>query len=326
MKEPLALGHESSGIVTALGSDVTNFKIGDKVALEVGLPCETCDLCKAGRYNICKGMRFRSSAKAFPHFQGTLQEKINHPAKWCHKLPESLSLDHGAVLEPLGVAIHATRRARLPSGANVLVFGAGAVGLLCAYSAKQAGAARVLIADIVKSRIEFAVTNGFADEGFLVPMKRGQTVEEELEIAKSTAAAVIDYPVAGHPMGELDVIFECTGVPSCVQASIYATKAGGRVMLIGMGTPVYTLPVSAAALREVDICGVFRYANTYEEGISMMSKGVKPDLTTIVTHRFHGLENARAAFDMAAKTVDSDGKLVLKVVLDMSTQTLTNGS
>jgi L-iditol 2-dehydrogenase len=81
----MSLGHESSGVVVGIGSDVTGFAVGDKVALEVGLPCETCDRCKEGRYNICKTMKFRSSAKAYPHAQGTLQERINHPAAWCHK-------------------------------------------------------------------------------------------------------------------------------------------------------------------------------------------------------------------------------------------------
>lgn len=85
VREPLTLGHESSGVVTAVGSSVTNLKVGDRVALEVGLPCLECELCTSGRYNICKALRFRSSAKSFPHFQGTLQARINHPAVYCHK-------------------------------------------------------------------------------------------------------------------------------------------------------------------------------------------------------------------------------------------------
>jgi len=85
LQEPLTLGHESSGVVTAVGSSVTNLKVGDRVALEVGLPCLECELCQTGRYNICKSLRFRSSAKSFPHFQGTLQARINHPAVYCHK-------------------------------------------------------------------------------------------------------------------------------------------------------------------------------------------------------------------------------------------------
>jgi L-iditol 2-dehydrogenase len=85
VREPLTLGHESAGVVTAVGSEVSTLRVGDRVALEVGQPCEKCSLCAAGRYNICPEMRFRSSAKAVPHAQGTLQEVIVHPEKWCHK-------------------------------------------------------------------------------------------------------------------------------------------------------------------------------------------------------------------------------------------------
>lgn len=85
MQEPLTLGHESAGIVITVGVSVIGFAIGDKVALEVGVPCGECDRCSEGRYNICKGVKFRSSARSFPHYEGTLQERINHPAAWCHK-------------------------------------------------------------------------------------------------------------------------------------------------------------------------------------------------------------------------------------------------
>ena len=216
----MSLGHESSGIVAAVGSGVSNFKPGDKVALEVGLPCENCARCKEGRYNICKEMKFRSSGKSFPHFQGTLQERINHPAKWCYKLPEDMSLDVGALLEPLGVALHAFRRSQMPKDATVLVFGAGAVGLLCAAVAKLRGAGKVIIADIDAGRLDFAVQNGFAHSSYTVPMRRGKDIDENLEIAKETAAEI--GKVDG--VGEVDVTFECTGVPSCVQAGIYVSR------------------------------------------------------------------------------------------------------
>lgn len=85
----MALGHESAGVVSAVGSEVEGFSIGDRVALEVGLPCSHCARCVEGRYNICPNLRFRASAKSFPHFQGTLQDKLNHPAAWCHKYVES---------------------------------------------------------------------------------------------------------------------------------------------------------------------------------------------------------------------------------------------
>ncbi|MCJ1433037.1 hypothetical protein MMC27_002396 [Xylographa pallens] len=324
VKEPLALGHESAGEVVAVGKETVGFEIGDKVALEVGLPCEECEPCINGRYNLCKSMRFRSSAKIFPHFQGTLQERINHPAKWCYKLPGSMSYDEGALLEPLGVATHAARRAQIPMKATVLVFGAGAVGLLCAYMAKEAGASSVIIADVDEGRVDFATKNGFADHGYVVSSKRGQSIEEKLAIAKETASSISQTAATtGKPIAEVDVVFECTGVESCVQAAIYITKPGGRVMLVGMGTPIQTLPLSAAALREVDLCGVFRYVNTYGPGIELLSKrgSETPDPGTLITHRFHGLQNAQNAFEMAARTVDEEGKLVLKVVIEMDSKT-----
>lgn len=221
LREPLALGHESAGTVTAVGSAVSDFRAGDKVALEVGLPCEQCPRCKEGRYNICPSMRFRSSGKSFPHFQGTLQERINHPARWCHRLPQEMSLDVGALLEPLGVALHAFRRSLIPAHGDCLVFGAGAVGLLVAAVVKLKGARKVVIADIDAGRLDFAVENGFADSSYLVPMRRGKDVEESLLIARETATAL--GKVEG--IGEVDVVMECTGVPSCVQAGIYVSLA-----------------------------------------------------------------------------------------------------
>jgi L-iditol 2-dehydrogenase len=138
------------------------------------------------------------------------------------RLPEDVSLDLGALLEPLGVAIHASRRAQLAPGASVLVFGAGAVGLLVAAMAKISGASNVIIADIDSGRVDFAVENKFAHKGFRVPLRRGNTPEENLDIAKETAAEIGKVERDnGEIFGEVDAVFECTGVPSCVQSAIY---------------------------------------------------------------------------------------------------------
>lgn len=238
VREPLTLGHESSGTVVAVGNAVSNLRPGDRVALEVGLPCEDCEYCSQGRYNICRAMNFRSSAKAFPHAQGTLQERINHPANWCHKyapsmslyhvsptdqhrLPDAISLDLGALIEPLSVAMHARDRAALPQGSTVLVFGAGAVGLLAAAVSKAAGAKSVVIADIQKDRVDFATANGFADAGVVVPMARPQTIEDKLAYAKDVAESVKGTQVGGQAIGEVSAVYECTGVETCLQTSIY---------------------------------------------------------------------------------------------------------
>ena len=319
VREPLSLGHESAGVVVVVGSHVEGFKAGDRVATEVGLPCGECERCREGRYNICQQVRFRSSAKAFPHFQGTLQERINHPASWCHKLPDHISFDVGAILEPLSVAIQASRRAQITQGSSTLVFGAGAVGLLCAAMAKVAGSSRVVITDIQQERVKFATQYGFAHEGFTVPARRGQNIDEKLQIAKEAAALAAENILNGKGSATgFDVVLECTGVENCTQAAIYATRAGGKVVIVGMGNPVQTLPISAAALREVDILGTFRYANTYPQAIELVSRHdpLLPDLEKLVTHRFRGLDDVEHAFEMAARTKDEDGNLVLKVILE----------
>ncbi|KAI1827586.1 alcohol dehydrogenase GroES-like domain-containing protein [Xylaria intraflava] len=327
VQEPLTLGHESAGTVVAVGAgvDAATIRTGDRVALEVGLPCEACAFCAAGRYNICKAMRFRSSARGLPHTQGTLQARLNHPARWCHVLPPSLSLDLGALIEPLSVAMHARARAgadALREGSSVLVLGAGAVGLLCAAVAKVAGAAAVVVADILPARVAFAVENGFADAGFTVPLSasRLEGVEEKLAHAQGVAEGVMGVSVAGGLLGEVDVTFECTGVESCMHTGIYSTKPGGKVMIIGMGTPIQTIPISAASLKEVDLVGVFRYANTYPAAIELLTSGDKrlPDISKLVTQRFKGLDNVPAAFEMAGKAKDEQGNLVLKVMVDTS--------
>ncbi|CUS08679.1 unnamed protein product [Tuber aestivum] len=317
VKAPLTLGHESSGVVTAVGEYVREkWSVGDRVALEVGVPCGECEGCSSGRYNICSGLKFRGSAKSDPHYWGTLQERINHPARWCHKVPENVSFTAAALLEPLSVAIHATRRVRklgtLGPSSSILILGAGAVGLLVATMCKLSGATKIVISDINTGRTSFAVENGFATQVHrpTIRQKRPETVEEKLDMAKDSAKAA--KTTLGREEG-FDVTFECTGMEICTQTGIYATRSGGSLILLGMGNPVQTLPISAAALREVDILGGFRYANTYKEGIEIISSGQIPALEKIVTHKMVGIENVQDAFEMAGRQVDDAGALVIKV-------------
>ncbi|KAK9479839.1 hypothetical protein V1514DRAFT_318770 [Lipomyces japonicus] len=322
VREPLSLGHESSGLVTAVGSNVLSLKIGDRVALEVGISCSKCKLCLTGRYHLCPNMQFRSSAKVFPHFQGTLQQRINHPANLCHKIPHSVSFESAALIEPLSVAIHASRRAQVQPGQSVLVFGAGAVGLFAAAIAKISGATTIAIADIAAGRTQFAVNNGFATHQYVVPLgPRPTTVDEKLEYAKNTADGITGIPYdaedpEGEKIGQFDVVFECTGAESCVQAGIYAAAAGGKLMFVGMGNPIQTLHLGAAALREVDLLGVFRYSNVYPTAVNLLRENKIPALDKLITHRFEGLSNANDAFQIAGKATDDHGNLVIKTVIN----------
>jgi L-iditol 2-dehydrogenase len=137
------------------------------------------------------------------------------------RLPDHVPLEFGALAEPLSVAIHARDRASPPPNATILVFGAGAVGLLCGAASKAIPGSTVIIADILEDRVKFATANGFADLGVVVPMKRPETVTEKLEFAKLVAETIKSTEVNGQPIGEVAITYECTGVESCVQSSIY---------------------------------------------------------------------------------------------------------
>ncbi|KAK7731076.1 hypothetical protein SLS53_008794 [Cytospora paraplurivora] len=328
VRQPLTLGHESAGIVTSVGDPaLTHLRPGDAVALEVGLPCGRCAPCARGRYNICTAMRFRSSARGLPHAQGTLQEVIAHPAAYAHKLPAGVGLALGALVEPLSVALHAADRAGLEPGATVLVFGAGAVGLLCCAVARAvSGARRVVVADINGDRVRWALEKGFADAGVVVPSgAQPADVQAGLEFAREVAELVRTARATGRDgreeeevVGEVDATFECTGVERCLQSAIYATKPGGKIMIIGMGNPIQTLPISAASLKEVDLVGVFRYANTYPRVIELLSSKnpLLPPVEELITHRFKSLDSIPEAFNTAGKVKDDEGNLVLKVMVD----------
>ena len=140
-----------------------------------------------------------------------------------------MSYELGALLEPLGVAMHATKRAQMIEGDSTLIFGAGAVGLLCAAMSKVSGSGKVVIADILAERVDFAVKNGFAHAGFVVPRKSGQNIDEKLEIARETArlASRIQTMDGGSPH-EYERVFECTGVEACTQSAIYVCIRPGR--------------------------------------------------------------------------------------------------
>lgn len=271
-----------------------------------------------------------------------------------HRLPAHISFDAAALLEPLSVAIHSVNRAAPTPGSTALVIGAGTVGLLVAAMARHAGCPTVTIMDVDAGRVAYALEHKFATHGYVVPKpfhsvasssslcsagsSTGTTTPssdgamtplgtfERLCGAKGVAADVLAVSKPPRTSQEddddeddgVDITFECTGKEACMQTSLYATRPGGKVIMVGMGTPIQTVPLSAAHLREVDILGIFRYANTYKTGIRLLGgkEGSFPSLDRMVTHRFKGLGAAREAFELAGRTVDDQGRLVLKVVIE----------
>ncbi len=139
------------------------------------------------------------------------------------RLPSNVQTELGALIEPLSVAIHGVRRAKHPSASSTLVIGAGAVGLLTAAILRVQGSSNIVICDIESSRVEFATANEFSDGGFVVPRKKGSTIEEKLEIARETAELAVKSVEGGEDFRGFDAVFECTGVEPCMQTAIYVS-------------------------------------------------------------------------------------------------------
>ncbi|KAJ3550409.1 hypothetical protein NMY22_g502 [Coprinellus aureogranulatus] len=340
VKGPLVLGHEAAGVITAVGRDVDpglRLSKGQRVAIEAGIYCRECSFCRKGRYNLCKAMKFCSSASAWPHMDGTLRERMNHPAFLVHRLPDTCTFEQASLAEPLSVLIHASRRADLKAGQSVLVFGAGTIGLLACALAKARGASRVVVVDVNSSRLEFARRNGFATETYTSPQTASshppppstccsscsqaipanpppsprQISEAAIRQSQADAGNILEH--FGLKGTGFDLVYECTGAEPCIQMSVFAASTGGKVMLIGMGSQNPCIPISSAACREVDILGSFRYCNTYPEALDLLASG-KLDVDCLVTHRYP-LKDAKKAFEVMGRGVDDKGIMVMKVMV-----------
>eukprot|EP01111_Echinosteliopsis_oligospora_P007332 TRINITY_DN2219_c0_g1_i1.p1 TRINITY_DN2219_c0_g1~~TRINITY_DN2219_c0_g1_i1.p1 ORF type:complete len:355 (-),score=116.03 TRINITY_DN2219_c0_g1_i1:33-1097(-) len=293
LEAPMIMGHESSGQIAAVGSQVKDLKVGDRITMEPGTPCRRCDFCKIGRYNLCALMEFHAT----PPYDGSLSNYIVHPADLCFKLPENVSYDEGAMCEPLAVGVHAVTRANVRLGQTVLVTGSGPIGLMSLMAAKAAGAGVVIITDISAERLKMAKECG-AD--FTIDSKN--TADVVAEIKKLSG-------------GGVDATIECSGAEIAVKTAIHATKSGGNIVLVGMGGTTSTIPLVDACIREITITGVFRYANCYPKAIALISSG-KVNVKPLITHHF-GFQESIEAFTTAKDGADKNKKPSVKVIINL---------
>ncbi len=290
VEKPLILGHESAGEVVALGTGVSHISAGARVALEPGVPCRRCRYCKSGRYNLCPDVTFMAT----PPVDGAFVEYIAWPADFVYPLPENLGYAEGALMEPLAVGLHAVRRARLVPGWRVLVLGGGPIGQLALLAAKAAGAGSTMLADVEDGRLEVATRLG-ADA-----------------TANPRRTSILDTARAATGGEGPDLVVEAAGNPQTAQQSVELVRRGGTVVWIGLpGIDPCPISVLQAIDKEVDILGIFRYANVYPDAIRLAASG-KIDLTPLVTHRFP-LDDARQALDTAADQKSSTVKVIVEV-------------
>uniref|UniRef100_A0A3P8RBY5 Sorbitol dehydrogenase n=1 Tax=Astatotilapia calliptera TaxID=8154 RepID=A0A3P8RBY5_ASTCA len=278
LKKPMVLGHEASGRVAKVGSEVKHLKVGDRVAIEPGVPREMDEFFKTGRYNLSPTIFFCAT----PPDDGNLCRYYTHSANFCYKLPDNVTFEEGALIEPLSVGIHACRRAGVTLGSTVFVCGAALIltEVFILIIQFNSGYHPLLCSDLSEERLLMAKDLG-AD--FLLTVRRGDGAQQ---LAKS-----VEEMLGAQP----HITIECTGVESCIQTAIYATRSGGVVVLVGLGSELATVPLINAAVREVDIRGVFRYCNTWPMAIAMLASG-KVNVKPLVTHRFP-LEQAVQAFE-----------------------------
>jgi len=292
VKAPMVLGHEAAGIVHKLGANVKTLKIGDRVAIEPGVPCRRCTYCKEGGYNLCPDMQFCAT----PPVHGNLARYYVHAADFCYKLPDHMTLEEGALMEPLAVGVHACTRAGVGLGKKVLICGAGPIGLVNLITAKAMGATEVVITDITQNRLDVAKSLG-ADHVYKVEM--GAKAEDMAEDIRKLLGGDGSH-----------VTIECSGVESSIRFGIFSTRSGGCLVLVGLGKPEVTLPIVNAAVREVDIRGIFRYANCYPKAIDMVASG-KVNVKPLITHRFQ-FEDTVKAFETAKTGAGGAIKVMIK--------------
>lgn len=289
VKEPMVIGHEAAGTVVEVGKDVCNLKVGDRVAVEPGEPCRMCKYCKIGKYNLCPSMVFCAT----PPNHGNLTNFYAHCADFCFKLPDHVSLEKGALLEPLSIGVRSCKRGKVTIGSKVLVLGAGPIGLVTLLSAKAYGASKVVIIDLKKTRLCKAEELG-ADITILSDEK-----SNEKDITSKILEAFC---------GEPDVTIDCVGTEQTVRTAILATAVGGTAVISGMGGDEIKIPLMSALIKEVDLKGIFRYVNDYEDALELVASG-KVDPIPLVTHNFD-MKDTLKAFE-TAKTGEGDPIKVL---------------
>ena len=277
LERPLVLGHEFAG----------ELEDGQRVAIDPAIPCGHCELCLHGHPNLCLSIIFAGYATQ----DGSMREYIAWDERCIFPIPDHLTFEDGAMLEPLGVAIHAVDLAHLKAGMTVGVFGCGPIGLLIIQMAKLAGAANIIATDKLPHRVEAAKAFG-ADQAFLA----GTNSEVE-EIRAATRGRGVD------------VAFESAGMQDAVDTSFAAVVMGGKVMMVGIPDEERTsFSASTARRKGLTIKMVRRMKNTYPRAIELVSKGLV-DVRSIVTHRF-SLDQAEEAYRVAERR---EG---LKVILE----------
>lgn len=284
------LGHECAGTIVAVGENVKNLKVGDRVALEPGIPDNTCDYCKRGLYNLCRDVVFLAT----PPVQGCNMEYIEYPENYCFVLPENVSTKEGALIEPLAVGFHAANQGGVQVGDTVVIFGCGCIGLMTALSCKAHGAGKIIMCDLVDAKLKLAKELA-AD--CVINSGETDTVAEIMRLTDGRGA---------------DCVFEAAGSAAAICQTCHVVASGGTIVLVGMSTQKeISFDFSEIMSKEVSIRSVFRYRNVFPKAIAAVASGAI-QVEKIATHEFP-LNDINTAYQEAVANKTDLVKAVIKI-------------
>jgi L-iditol 2-dehydrogenase len=289
---PLVMGHEAAGTIAAVGSQVNQFAIGDRVTFDSTVYCGECTFCRNGEMNLCDNRQVVGVSCGDYSRAGAFAEYVTVPARIVYKLPENLAFAEAAMLEAVSVALHALAVTNVHGGETALVIGAGMIGLLTQQAARVAGCSRVFVADIDKTRLKSATGLG-ADETILA--SGAELTQEILRLTEGRG---------------VDVVLEAVGRNETIAAAIDCVRKGGTVTLIGNITPQVNLPLQKVVSRQIRLQGSCASCGEYPEAMELMASGkirVEPLITAVAS-----LYDGPAWFDR----LHSGEPNLMKIVLD----------
>ncbi|UCF95037.1 MAG: NAD(P)-dependent alcohol dehydrogenase [Desulfobacterales bacterium] len=290
VKAPLILGHECSGEVVALGSEVGNLSVGDRVVLEPGVPCKKCWYCRNGRYTKCPHIKFLAT----PPDDGALVEYKTWPADYLFKMPDEMTFQEGALVEPFAVGLYAVRRSGLYPSASVAILGSGPIGLATLQAAKACGAGQIIMVDLMENRMKLAKEMGASH---VLDARQGSVAQKIKDLTRGEGA---------------HFVYETAGTAKTFQQTVEMVRDGGSIVLIGLPQEEQIpMPMVEALIKEVNFITSFRYNNIFEEAITLMENrrvNVKP----LITHEFPFAQTLEA-FDTAENAKDQAVKVMINL-------------
>ena len=288
LREPMILGHEVSGFISKIGSNVKKLSIGQLVSVSPSRPCNKCIFCLKGYQIQCINMKFYGSAMPFPHIQGAFREILLVEDYQCVPA-DGLSSEEAAMAEPLAVCLHAIKQAGKIFGQKILITGSGPIGTLCVAAARRAGAAEIIVTDISKNALIFSNSVG-ADEVINV-------LEEHYKLK--------NYQ---FNKGYFDIAIECSGSAQGISDSINCLKPKGTLIQLGLGGDVL-IPLVSVTTKELNLRGSFRFHLEFELAVNMMKKKLI-NVNPLITHKLD-FKSAKEAFELAMNNEEQSMKVQL---------------